>query len=217
MGTKMVNIRLQDDVAAELSSVVDEKGITITEFIRKLIDEALYPSKKEAVATLWDSAGEELKAKVEELDSEVSQMMEDLTDGTAARDEKFAELKTSVTQIGEKSEDIRRNLAALDVVYNQTIENFDKKTNEFEARIHELVDVQGKANELDKNLLKRIAQLESNLVTITGRFEAVKDKVNSLSGDVIALQISVKGLHDLHLLGTKSGLDDGKHNMGYTA
>lgn len=134
MATRVLTIRLPVDTFEKLDSVTTEKGKTVSEFVRDLIDEALYPSKDKGTATLWDSAGEELKAKVAEIDESVNQMAEDFTSGTEIRDKWFTELKSRV----EKVEKLENSFTELEKANGRAVDFFDMKVKDFEARLLKL-------------------------------------------------------------------------------
>ena len=74
MGSKTIGLRLPDDLAQELEKVSAEKGQTTSEFVRKLIDDALYPAKTEDKGEL----GEDGEAIPTEVLAEVNESIEDL-------------------------------------------------------------------------------------------------------------------------------------------
>ena len=44
MASKVIGFRIPEDVAEELEKVSEERGMTVTEFMRSLVDETLYPA-----------------------------------------------------------------------------------------------------------------------------------------------------------------------------
>jgi len=72
MGSKTIGLRLPDDLAQELEKVSVEKGQTTSEFVRQLIDDALYPAKTEAKGEL----GDDVEAIPAEVLAEVNENIE---------------------------------------------------------------------------------------------------------------------------------------------
>ena len=44
MASKVIGFRIPEDVAEDLEKVSEERGMTVTEFMRSLVDETLYPA-----------------------------------------------------------------------------------------------------------------------------------------------------------------------------
>jgi len=88
MGSKVVAFRVPVDLAEELERASRKLGQTTTEFLRKLVDDTLYPLKG---------------------DSEV--------------------------KLGESHQ---QNLLAVNESFRQTIENYNKKMNDFEEKLSKL-------------------------------------------------------------------------------
>ena len=44
MASKVIGFRVPEDIAEELEKVSEERGTTVTEFMRSLVDETLYPA-----------------------------------------------------------------------------------------------------------------------------------------------------------------------------
>jgi len=43
MASKVIGFRVPEDVAEELEKVSEQRGLTVAEFLRSLVDETLYP------------------------------------------------------------------------------------------------------------------------------------------------------------------------------
>lgn len=71
MGSKVIGFRLPDDLAMELEAKAAEHGQTMGEFVKKLVDDTLYPAKSMLgdvnIPVVKGSVVEEGSAKVDEL------------------------------------------------------------------------------------------------------------------------------------------------------
>lgn len=66
MGSKVIGFRMPDDLADELERVSGERGMTTADFLRKLVDDVLYPSNRERSSTMPDAATKEQLNNLEE-------------------------------------------------------------------------------------------------------------------------------------------------------
>ncbi|MDP2919435.1 MAG: hypothetical protein Q8O43_04360 [Dehalococcoidia bacterium] len=94
MGSRVVGFRVPDDLAEELERVSDERGQTTAEFLRKLVDDALYPSK--SAATLKDEDGDDvtLSDLYEQLQGHEANIKENYSD--------IAALQKGIKTLGER-------------------------------------------------------------------------------------------------------------------
>ena len=78
MASKVIGFRLPEDLAVQLEKVSEERGMTVTEFMRILVDETLYPAtdnkdlEKSSTVTLeqlqsFKKEQEELTNKVQKI------------------------------------------------------------------------------------------------------------------------------------------------------
>ena len=72
MGSKVIGFRLPGDMAEELEKESQNRGITPSDFLRGLVDEALYPIRKEQPTTLDK---EYIERSIGELESKQRQLI----------------------------------------------------------------------------------------------------------------------------------------------
>lgn len=75
MGSKMLGFRVPDDEYEDIEKTAAERGQTTAEFLRKLVDDVLYPSKDKAKGELEDE-GVTLSDIVENIDLHEQQITE---------------------------------------------------------------------------------------------------------------------------------------------
>ena len=98
MGSKVIGFRLPGDLAEELEKACRDRGIATSDFLRGLVDEALYPNRKEQPATLDKAYIERFIGELtKQLDSHSEQlkrtMAAKLSEYETEQDRKFEELR----------------------------------------------------------------------------------------------------------------------------
>jgi hypothetical protein len=68
MGSKMVGFRVADNIGGEIERAAGERGQTTAEFLRKLVDNELYPGKNEKGANMSQPDPEALQSLGEWVD-----------------------------------------------------------------------------------------------------------------------------------------------------
>jgi len=151
MGSRVIGFRVPDDLAEELERVSDERGQTTAEFLRKLVDDALYPSKGEGKTTLGSSAD----------DGEVT--LSDVSGEVELHEENIEEINNKLVKndgnIGKLTQDVDKRFVATNIEtsklandlflrnddvkqmrkwFNQTIEDCKKIIGDYEKKLGKL-------------------------------------------------------------------------------
>ena len=120
-GSKLIGVRMPDDLAQELEAKAAEQGLSTSEFLRKLVDDALYPDTegspgtKAGVATLDESVAERL----DKLEREQAKLAEDLE--LAQVNKALADTVTEeLERVEQEAKDRHNELAA--TINNNTAE-----------------------------------------------------------------------------------------------
>jgi len=66
MGTKVIGVRVPDDLAGEFERYCDDSGQTIGQVLRKAIDDILYPPKAKAILESGNAEVDQLKGELAE-------------------------------------------------------------------------------------------------------------------------------------------------------
>jgi len=112
MATKMLNVRLPADVAELLDSTASESGETISEFVRKLIDDALFPSKGSHTATVEDDDDGDTKVDLDTF-NEVIERSEKQNKELADRLDEHDKVTTGLTEKFDNLWGIMRRMAEM--------------------------------------------------------------------------------------------------------
>lgn len=217
MGSRVVGFRVPDDLAEELERVSDERGQTTAEFLRKLVDDALYPPKGEAKGELEDNeSAPETLADVNESIERLVTVLNVTTDKMLKHDAALAELNNkydSLKELSSKYDTIR------DLVHDFGT-SMTKMGNWSEAQWKNALSILTTVNadndkrfgKLEDSLPARLTKLEADIQTLS-KVAKLQDHMPSPE-DFNALKRQVSLMHDMH---TKSELDDGKHKTLFTS
>ena len=189
MGSRVVGFRVPDDLAEELEKVSSERGQSTSEFLRKLVDDALYPSKDSHTATVEDngalSTSEVVGNLVEDVNSheEAIREFQEVIKTQSERLDKLASQQDAdtrtITQLGEKHEnlwEIMHRMAEMN-------DEHKKVCDGDQGKLHKMAEDLGEGlNEVRTNLtthghdnLKPIPELVAKM----GKFEQALEKMQS--------------------------------------
>ena len=74
MASKVLGFRVPVDLAEELERISRENGMTTTDFLRKLVDDALYPPEKKDEQSWFKAESNNLSIKMEHLAKRIEQL-----------------------------------------------------------------------------------------------------------------------------------------------
>ena len=212
MASKVIGFRIPEDVAEELEKASEEHGMTVTKFMRMLVDETLYPES--------DNKGQEKGDTVtlEQLGS-LANEHENLVDQVVS-------LSVLINQIGVKIAKYETEgiLGLKQVETMQEVETLKSKINNLEYRFNttsitakNLQDVitivkdnKVSADRTYDELRKDVSQLRSQLETVTGlplKVREIESDISHMTTNISLLQRDVKRqpTDDIHTLTYKNG------------
>jgi len=228
MGSRVVGFRVPEDLAEELEKVSNERGQSTAEFLRKLVDDALYPSKdredddalsaSEVVGNLVDDIKshdeaihdfqEVLKTQSERLDKLVCQQNADTQ---------------AITQLGEKHENL------WGIMHHMTEMNDEHKKvcDRDQGKLHKMIEDLGEGlNSVITNLathghdnLKPIPELIGKMGKLEQALEKMQSQIEYLAnvarrqptGDVVELTLNDNTKHYYRKYKSNLGLTNSHH------
>ena len=151
MGSRVIGFRVPDDLAEELERVSDERGQTTAEFLRKLVDDALYPSKGEGKTTLGSSADdgevtlsdvsgevelheeniEEINNKIVKIDGNIGTLTQDVNRRFEVTFHETAKLANDYQLLDDKCKQLEKFI-------NRTVEDCKKLFSNYETKLAKL-------------------------------------------------------------------------------
>ncbi len=190
MATKMMNVRLPEDMAEELEKVCDEAGQTLSEFVRKLIDDKLYPGTNDkAVPATMDFGG---KATLnEEVQSKVYAISEEVAEAKVAKlkEELTGKIEKSVTGTSEVNknyyESVWNTLTKTIGLLHQKIEEYDKNNKKLND-VQKLVEGLGESMGVVKT---NLAMHGHDGVT---KIPELDNKLKDLGTKMVVLEATIK-------------------------
>jgi polyhydroxyalkanoate synthesis regulator phasin len=201
MGSRVIGFRVPDDLAEELERVSSERGKTTAEFLRKLVDDALYPSGREQTPTMADASLEEQINRLEDMQLLVSEEFLNLS-------RQVEKLTKQIEQMQAKSVLSPEQITVLDHAANlsDSVEELGKSQNklvgvlnENSNKVHEaLVMLQDYKDSVDNNfgkLRSEISTLRTKLDPLTllpSKMEAVQSDVTRLSDRLSTVERRIK-------------------------
>ena len=212
MGSKVIGFRIPEDVAEELEKVSEERGMTVTEFMRSLVDETLYPAS--------DNNGQEEGDKVspEQLES-LANEHKDLVDQVES-------LSVLINHIGMKIAKYETEgiLSSKQVETMQEVETLKSKLHNLEYRLNTtsitaknvqdvitlVKDNKVSTDHTYDELRKEVSQLRSQLETVTGlplKIKQLESEMTRTTTNISSLQRDVKRqpTDETHTLTYKDG------------
>lgn len=215
MGSKIIGFRVPDDLAEEIEKVSAEKGQTVTEFLRKLVDEALYPSK--STATLKDEDGDEITLSdvYNEVQGHESNIQEHYSD--------IAKLEQSLKTLGERLDALVKlqdaDTQSVIKMANDLNDSQRKTLSELTVRLNNhIVACNGwfdkektdssRITALEESLSAKLKKIESDLEEVS-KVAHFNDNMPSLE-EFRRLERLVRKLRDMHTQGEK-GIENGEH------
>ena len=162
MGSRMVGFRVPEDIYEEIERVSEERGVTTADFLRKLVDETLYPSSRGGTSTMANTSMKEQLGNLEDT-------LNWLTD-------EFNNLSNRVDELGDIKE-LKRVANTMTEADRKELDKLSGKVGHWEQQGRELEAKVGKLGEaVDHNagVLNRFVEV------IGGKVERLEDGVNEL-------------------------------------
>ena len=196
MASKVIGFRLPEDLAVQLEKVSEERGMTVTEFMRILVDETLYPAtdnkdlEKSSTVTLEQLQSlkkeqEELTTKVQNLSPLVDNIVTKLetyeTEGILTPDlietvQKVATLKSQVNTWESRYNTLSimvnensKKIQDVIVLVNKNRESSDGMCSE----LHKEVSLLGSQLETMKDLPLKIERIETDVNNLTTNIPSI--------------------------------------------
>ena len=196
MGSKTIGLRLPDDLAQELEKVSVEKGQTTSEFVRQLIDDALYPVKNESEAELEDGeitihdVVENVnlhEEQITEINKNIEAVRQDLTKRFDSYDEERARLGDYLKGLGQSLRDWGQQVDALTGIDNERLgklsdveDSVTKLQDALSGRVTKLEDdLVARVTEIEDKLAQKIATLETNLKETSTKMVNLEDMIKN--------------------------------------
>ncbi len=175
MSSKVIGFRIPEDVAEELEKVSEERGMTVTEFMKILVDETLYPATG--------------KKGNEESDSAISKQLESLGNEQEKLSNKLQSLSPLIDNITAKitKYEIEGILDPKQVKTMQDVETLKSKIGAYEDKFVLI-------SQNSKNSLDRVSYLYEHKESSERAYEELKNEVNQLRsklGTVTVLPLKV--------------------------
>ncbi len=197
MTSKVIGFRVPEDIAEELEKVSEERGMTITEFMRSLVDETLYPAT--------DHKGQEKD------DTVTSEQLESLANEHKDLVDRVKSLCVLINNIGVKIAKYETEgiLGPEQVETMQEVETIKSKINNLEYRFNTTSitakNVQDvitlvKDNKVSTDhtygeLRKEVSKLRSQLETVTGlplKVRQIESDISHMTTNISSLKRDVK-------------------------
>ncbi len=130
MGSKVIGVRVSDDLAESLEKLAAEKGQKASQYLKDLIDDILYPSKTVKLDEVADSqmAKEDfeiLQDRIADLDSDVHETLRELTG--------------EVSKVSGEQSKLDSSLSAHRDTENMKYEDFTNKIRYLETKLNSLL------------------------------------------------------------------------------
>lgn len=192
-GSKLIGVRMPDDLAQELEAKAAEQGLSTSEFLRKLVDDALYPSTgKQADVSETSDKRSELETRLEKLEDFVGVKEPTGLDRLLGTDKPIAEQleqhKRQLTDLGKQVGELtnRLNSTNSNTELTRVAEQTTKLSREVTDIKNRMLNVQNNKESVNNGLGKlerEVGDLRSKLQPLT----ALPSKVETLKSDVARL------------------------------
>ena len=182
MASKVIGFRIPEDIAEELEKVSEERGMTIAEFMRKLVDETLYATT--------DSKGQEKS------DTAISGQLQSLLNEQERLSNQVHNLSDLMTNIMTKNETYKTEgiLSPEQVETMQEVANLTNQVNTWEYKHNTLLNV---LNENSKKTQDILALVNKNKESVDHTYDELRKEVSQLRSQletVTVLPLKVKQL-----------------------
>ncbi len=211
MASKVIGFRVPEDVAEKLEEVSEERGMTVTEFMRSLVDETLYPAS--------DNKGQEKD------DSVTLEQLESLANEHKNLVDQVQSLSVLINHIGVKIAKYETEgiLSPKHVETMQAVETLKSKMSNLEYRFNTtsitaknvqdvitlVKDNKVSTDRTHDELRKEVSHLRSQLETVTVlplKVKQLESEMTRTTTDISLLQRDVKRqpIDDIHTLTYKN-------------
>lgn len=196
MASKVIGFRVPEDLAEELKRICEQRGMTVAEFLRSLVDETLYPGAQ----VHEDESDNVTRQQVESLSSahrDLANKVQDLSAKVDRVTSKVAgyELKGILSpDIVEKIQEIEKINSNKDNLKSEV----DTLTIKFEAAEKNIGNFSGfvlSSESLFAHLQKEIKSLHSQLESMASsstRVSGLETEVNRLATTMTTLKREIK-------------------------
>ena len=212
MTSKVIGFRVPEDIAEELEKVSEERGMTVTEFMRSLVDETLYPAS--------DNKGQEKG------DTITPEQLESLANEHKNLVDQVESLSILINHIGVKIAKYETEgiLSPEQVETMQEVETIKSKIKNLETRFNTTSitakNVQDvitlvKDNKVSTDhtygeLRKEVSQLRSQLEIVTGlplKVRQIESDISHMTTNISSLKRDVKRqpTDEIHTLDYRDG------------
>ena len=214
MASKVIGFRVPEDVAEKLEEVSEERGMTVTEFMRSLVDETLYPASDNKGQEKGDTiTPEQLESLVNEHKNLVDQV-ESLYNLINHIGVKIAKYETEGI-LGPEQVETMREVETIKSKINNLEYRFN--TTSITAKNVQDVITLVKDNKVSTDytydeLRKEVSQLRSQLETVTGlplKIRQIESDMTHMTTNISSLKREVKRqpTDETHTLTYKDGSD----------
>ncbi len=192
MASKVIGFRVPEDIAKELEKVSEECGMTVTEFMRSLVDETLYPASA--------NKGQEKS------DTVIPEQLESLANEHKNLVDQVESLSILINHIGVKIAKYETEgiLSPKQVETIQDVEALKSNINNLENRLNTILlasknsqDIISSLNEYkessdrtDNELQKEVSQLRSQLEAVA----VLPMKVKQLESDISHMTTNISSV-----------------------
>lgn len=191
MGSRVIGFRVPDDLAEELERVSCERGMTTAEFLRKLIDDTIYPSNPEKNAALADTSLEEQINTLEDTQSSITDEFGNLSKQIDRLTQKIGQLEANNVRNSSQIT-TKNNMANL----ANTIKDLEQKQDRLALILNENTnDTRGAlfiAQKFKDSADDTFDKIRSEINTIKTKLEAL----NSLSIEILTVRTDFLSLSD---------------------
>lgn len=196
MASKVIGFRLPEDMADELEKVSEERGMTVTEFMRILVDETLYPATDNKDL---EKSSIVVRKQLESLANEHKNLTNQVQDLSPLVDNIVAKLETYETE-GILTPDLIetvQKVATLKGQVNTLTYKYDKlstRVNENSNKTHDAIALIMKHKESSDHtyseLREEISHLSSQLETmkdLPSKVERIDTQIANLTANIPAI------------------------------
>lgn len=216
MASKVIGFRVPEDIAIELEKLSEERGMTVTEFMRILVDETLYPATDNKDL---EKSSTVVRKQLESLANEHKNLANQVQNLSPLVDNIVAKLETYETEgiFSPEQIDTLQEMTTLQSQVNTLVYRCDKlstRVDEDSNKTHDAIALIIKHKELSDHthsvLREEVSLLGSQLETIKDlplKVERIETDVNNLTTNIPS---TIRGIlrqptDETHTLTLKSG------------
>jgi len=203
MASRVIGFRIPEDMAEELEKVCEEHGMSVADFMRSLVDEALYPTSE-----LSDDEGDNVtREEVEILANAHKDLADDVQELSRLIDRigvKTAKYETEGI-LGPGQVETMQETKAI----KSNIKNLEDKVDKLSIQLESAQDAITTINRHEKSLDHSYSELQKEASVIHSQLTAMNGTVKQLESEITRMVTSISSIKrevkrqptdDIHIL-----------------